>query len=312
MAMTKLGLCAVIALAGVAVSASADAACSVPPLDNSLVLSSTYSHASSYDGNFRASDAGRPNTNTSEDTQLQPLYCGLDTFGDLWDHYNFDEENWNDNRGVSDGCNPQLMLGRTMAGLAVLNFSSPTPATNWDDMSGNALRWGGNFAAANIDELDGVCSFPADGTWATTHTGGIFVDEWTRLYKGFAYQLTPYYRAGTIIHEARQAHGESHDGNDGGNACPAMRGSCDEDYSDTSSARANSYESWFAQWYLFESVNSTTTQKRSAQRTNNWNLSNRFDNRPGFVMQANSARQTCNAASAGNRACRTAVPNTVI
>ena len=313
-AVAKVGVLASALLAGVLAPARADAACSIPTLDNSLALSSSYSHSSAFAGNFQAtaSPQTRPNTNTSEDTQLEFLYCAQANIDDLWEHYNMDEGDWDDGRGFDDACNEQKMLARTFVGLAVLNYSSPTPASTWDDMSGNALRWGGNYAAANIDELDGVCSWngacsPGSCTWALTQTGGIFVDEWTRVYKGFVYQQSPFYRAATILHESRHAGGQSHDGNDGANACPAG-GSCDESYTDASSARANSYETWFAQWYLFEAVNSTTTQRRSAQRSANWNLSNRFDTAPGFVMRADSSRQSC----ASNAACNTTTPSTVI
>ena len=315
MTMMRVISCAAIALAGATTSAPAEAQCSVPALNNSLALSATYSHTSSLNANFRAiaSPESRPNTNTSEDTQLEFMYCHDANIADLWGHYTMAEGDWNNNRGFSDPCNEQLMLARTFVGLAVLNYSSPTPPSNWDDMSGNALRWAGNYAAANIDELDGVCSWngacsPGSCTWATTRTGGIFVDEWTRVYKGFVYQLTPYYRAATIFHESRHAGGKPHDGNDGANPCPAASSSCDEGFSDGTQAHANSYETWFAQWYLFESVNSTTTQKRSAQRSTNWNLSNRFDNTAGFIMQANSARQTCASAAV----CNTTTPATII
>lgn len=124
-------------------------------------------------------------------------------------------------------------------------------------------------------------------------SGGIFVDEWTRIYKGLVYQLTPYYRAASILHEARHAGGAGHNGNDGSNACASGGNSCDENYSDDAlTGSANSYESWFAQWFLFEGTYTTTTQKRSAQRSVNWNLTNRFDNNPAFIFNANGYR--CN------------------
>jgi hypothetical protein len=260
-------------LAALSATHVAQAACSVP---------SSVSVSLNGNGWFDVSP-NRPSTSASEDNFYASAICDEGFSDEVWSHYNMDKSNWDDGRGYDNYCDTTRMLGRTYAGLWVLNWSAPSPATTWDDFSGNALKWGGNYAAREMDELDGTCSWPS--SWGKTTHGGIFVDEKTEVYKGFVYELTPAGRARTLIHEARHADGEdsaSHDGNDGSNACPAGGSSCDENYSSTWSGRANSIEAWYASWYWSTAINTTTLQRNSIRDMGNWNLDNRFDNDPGW------------------------------
>lgn len=114
----QLLLSVLTAVAGTALTYSpdADAACSVPTLDNSLTISSTYSHSNARKGNFLATESPqtRPNTNTSEDTQIEPRYCDEDIGDQLWNRYHFDKDDWDDGRGWDNACDERSSrhLGR--------------------------------------------------------------------------------------------------------------------------------------------------------------------------------------------------------
>lgn len=71
-------------------------------------------------------------------------------------------------------CNADQPLGRTFNGIFALQYSSPNPTGNTGDYDGNILRWGANYAMANIDEADGRCgNGTTKGTTAHTQYGAI-------------------------------------------------------------------------------------------------------------------------------------------
>jgi len=237
---------------------------------------------------IQASDLGRPALTVTQDDAFAPMICDKAFSDNVWDAFNFDKEDWDNGRGYDDFCDVDRMLGLTYIGIAVALFSSPTPPKDWDDISGNALHWAAPFASNQIDELDGVCNFDPDLALTHVKWGLSLDDEWTRLFKGFAYREQPVRRAATLVHEARHASlgsDNEHNGNSGTPICAEMSRGCDDVFSNdakSSDARANSYEVYYLSWYVAEAVNTTPYQVDVARNYGNFVLNFRFDNPPGW------------------------------
>ena len=279
---TKQFIAGIVAVGALSVAHEVKAACSIPAFVEA-----------NYDGfgNFN-NFPNSPYTNgwgRSGDFEYANQICQTWFSNDVWWAYNFHVGNWNDGRGFENFCDLTKFLGRTYTGLYVLNWSSPTPAPNWSDLSGSPLRWAGNYAHLAMDELDGECYWDSGANAHTVY--GPFIDNYTDVYKGFVYGQGVSTRASVILHESRHADWISHDGNDadifwspGGFYCPAGGTSCDEvfTWNDGSQARANSYEVWFLNDFWWNAVGTTLWHQVMAQDRGNWVLANRFDSRPTF------------------------------
>lgn len=167
-------------------------------------------------------------------------------------------------------------------------------ATN--DFKGNILRWGGNYAMREIDELDARCG---DGKNRAYTVRGTFVDNYTELYMPFFFNENVVERAGTLIHEARHADWCGHNGNDGSNACPAKSASCDEKYLDGCSGFASpsgrgaaGYQVLWLWWYADEAdaQHSSSTMKDFARDEANRILNTMFDVDPCFNITSNGGK----------------------
>lgn len=274
----------------------AQAQCSVP-----AVLGPTGVNAN---GAFSIADETQPRLEDSGDSVFDgsSFACNNSWLDDAESHFDVDVGQWQSGKGWDDPCNVSLMYGRFLTGLYVLNWSAPDPASSWGDMSGLPLRRAGNYAADWLVDIAGRCNYSTN--WALTQYDTLVdvVDEWSRYYKGFAYQQTPVGRAATIYHESRHIADLDHDGNDGGNRCVERGTGCDERYDDyPNSARANSYEIHFLLDYTFRGVtrnfatgavtSAPASQRRSAQRWGNYTLANRIDDRntTGWRISGSSA-----------------------
>lgn len=213
------------------------------------------------------------NNTVSGDVALSPHGCRQDMIDYFWSKYDFDKGDWDDGFGYHDACNINKPFARTINALVALHYSSPNPPTSSGDMSGNILHWGGNFAAKNIDELDARCG---DGTArASTRTGGLFVDEWTRLYLPFFYNENVIQRAGTVLHESRHANGKSHNG---GTGCP-RRASCDKTWENE---RANMYQALWLWWFRVEGRAWTSAMSQQAKDEANYVIDRGFNTKPNY------------------------------
>jgi hypothetical protein len=180
-----------------------------------------------------------------------------------WDAYDFDEGDWDDGFGFEDRWNRTKPLARTMAGLYCLVYSPGSG--NWDP-NGNLLQMGWRYSSDKIDEVDGRCG---DGSaFATTQTGGLFVDEWTRLFMPFFYDQGVVLRAGTILHESRHAGGKGHNA-----------GKNDTTWEYNGAWRWHVVWLW---WFYVAAVGTTSAFKLQAKQKANSILASRFTTDPGF------------------------------
>jgi len=215
------------------------------------------------------------NNTTSGDAALSSTACRQDMINYFWNGYDFDKDDWDNGFGYEAACDINKPLARTFNALVALHYSAPSPATSSSDYSGNILRWGGNYAMNNIDELDGRCG---DGSArATTRTGGLFVDEWTQLYMPFFYSENVIQRAGTILHESRHAGGKGHNG---GSSCP--RGSsCDSNWSYSG---GNQYQALWLWWFRVEGRGWTSAMSQQAKDEANYVISTGFVTTPPYFV----------------------------
>jgi hypothetical protein len=151
-------------------------------------------------------DFPTPDPNSAGDSLYGSRICSQAFIDWAWDAHDFDEGDWDDGFGFDAACDMTLPLGRTLAGIWCLNYSAEDYMN--EDYSSDILHWGCRYVRENIDELDARCG--DDSAFAETRTGGVFVDEWTRLYWPFFSQAVSL-RAGTLVHESRHAGGKGHD-----------------------------------------------------------------------------------------------------
>ena len=230
-----------------------------------------------------------PSTNalkTSGDTRAMERWgCKVSTRNYMWDAYDMDTADWNEGFGFDAPCDITQPLARTYNAIYVLHNSASDPATDPDDRNGSILRWAGQYAAENIDELDARCgdTDPNKITFASSQITP-FKDQWTRLYMPFFYQLNVVSRASVILHESRHAGGYDHDAaND-----ECSRGaSCDSSWSYVG---ANRYEvRWLWEFFLAGVDPGGNEEDLDRARKHAFNRGNHlllesFANPPGWVI----------------------------
>jgi hypothetical protein len=191
--------------------------------------------------------------------------CGQGYINFYWWAYDYDSYDWDGGWGYSAPCDMSLPLARVFNANWTLDYAAPNFPLSLTDFTGNILRWGGNYAIREIDELDGKeCGqgAGADGPLATTVHGSP-IDDYTQLWPKFFYNLTVVERAGTLLHEARHAAGVSHLESD--SSCP-RGGSCDYTYGD---GGANHYQvRWLAEFASLGTQHPITMRRRAANRAN--------------------------------------------
>lgn len=210
------------------------------------------------------------NLDASGDRLYGPRSCWQAFIDWAWDAYDFDKSDWDDGFGWHAACDIRLPLARTFNAIFCLEYSSPDPSN--ESFSMPILWWGGRYARSHIDELDARCG---DGTaFAATRTGGLFVDEWTRLYLGFFYNEDVPERASTLIHEARHADaGKGHD-----------RNGRDPDWAYNG---ANRFQIAWLAWFINQGENTSLALKTRARQAANFRLATRFATDPGFRLDPN-------------------------
>lgn len=278
--LLKIGGALCASLLSTAMTLEAEAACAVPAEVNA-----------SYNtwGSFNVK-SNRPTLAQSGDSIYSNRICNSSFVNDMVWAYDMDSGNWNDGRGWEAYCDGTRIFGRSLAALWALNFSTSTPASSWDDLSGNPLQWAGNYAHLSFDELDGECRWDETATARTVY--GPIVDNYTDLFHGFHYGMPVVTRASVLLHESRHADGYSHDGNDGDVRCVGGGESCDETFylnaasgpQSVTKGGAMSYEVVFLHWYYDAAVNTTAAQRNFARDRGNYVLANRFDSRPAYRL----------------------------
>lgn len=207
--------------------------------------------------------------------------CGQQFIDFFWNAYDFDKGNWDEGFGYDQPCDLTRPLARTFNALYSLHYSAVDYATSAGDRRGSVLRWGGQFARSNIDELDGACN---DGTKIAHTLWGAAPDHYTNLYMRFFFDYSVPERAALVLHEARHASGIAHCGEFFAGcaaiACPA-RGSCDHDWAYNG---ANRYEAAWLWEYAFNSVRTSDPLRIRAQDRANTVLRQFFNIDPGFVV----------------------------
>jgi hypothetical protein len=204
-----------------------------------------------------------PDLDASGDNLYGPRICWQEFVDWAWDAFDFDKGDWDDGFGWENVCSNTMPLGRTMAAIWALTYSSPHfPRESYDS---NILEWGCRFARNHIDEVDGRCG---DGNAFAATWEGAFVDDRTELYMPFFYGENVVLRAGTILHESRHADGKGHDS-----------GKNDSSWGYNGAWRW--HVCWLA-WFAFEAQFTTPALKTAATQKANNILNTRFDTPPGF------------------------------
>jgi len=211
-------------------------------------------------------------------------WCQQGWINFYWSQHGMYQEAWDEGFGYHDPCNLSLPLGRTFNALQVLNYAAPVDATSTGDFSGNILRWGGNFAIREIDELTASCS-----TASRAYTVyAPFVNHYTELRLPAFYNENVVQRAATILHEARHADYCGHNGNDGFNPCPSGSDSCDESFDngcwESTGRGATGYQALWLWWFTVEAdaTHGTTVMKDMARIEANRIFNTMFDENPCF------------------------------
>lgn len=191
-----------------------------------------------------------------------------------WRGYDFNKDDWDQGFGFEAVCDLERPLARTFNGLYALHFAARDYPTNTGDFNGSILRWGGNYAYHEIDELDARCATGTNDTAYANTKSGLIIDNYTELSLKFFYELWPAERAGTIVHESRHAAGVGH------NATKCGRGaSCDSSFSYEG---ANRWQVLWLWWYYVDAGSYTWQNKERARARANLILSQAFETDPGF------------------------------
>jgi len=204
----------------------------------------------------------------------------------LWNGFSFDTADWDNGFGYENVDDVNLPLARTLNGLIALYVSVPDQVTSTQDYNGSPLRWGGNFAWSNIDELDGRCISDLPPYFALTKHGSPF-DNWTKLTVPFFFETWAAERAMIIFHEARHAEGYTH--NVGNWEC-FQGGSCDSHWDYWG---ANTMEVWWAWNYWYEAINTPARSKKVVKNTANFRLANSFRDRPPYWINCGTPEDPC-------------------
>jgi len=208
--------------------------------------------------------------------------------------------------GFNSACNLNLPLGRTFNAIHLLHTASTAPPTSYTDMSGDILRWGGNYAMREIPKLKASCSTSAV---ASTAAKILKKKRHVTVMRPFYYNYSTATRAATIIHETRHTERCRHNGNDGSNQCPAKSSSCDESMYDgcknlalaPNGSGAVGFEIKWLHAYL---QSAAPTKINSFQRQQvyvevNRNLNRYLDVEPGFNVNVYGTMLACTRNSDG-------------
>jgi hypothetical protein len=216
--------------------------------------------------------------NESGDNFYGAFTCDQVYVDQFWDHFDFDQGDWDDGFGYEAPCDLARPLARTFNALYLLAYSAEDYATSTGDFSGNALRWAYPYAATYIDELDGRCGSGSatSGARATTYSGA-FVDDRTVLKWPFFYGEVVVERAGTVLHESRHAAGKGHNG---GSRCPRTK-SCDTNWAYKG---ANMYQVLYLWWFYVDGTRTTTGMRNFAQQEGQRIIDRGFVTNPGYVI----------------------------
>jgi len=200
---------------------------------------------------------------TNDDTYIMGRWnCAQSWINFYWSAYDYDSSDWNSGWGYSAPCDMTLPLARAFNANWILDHAAINFPVSTTDFSGNILRWGGNYAIREIDELDGRDCGNADSPLATTIHAPI-IDNYTQLWPKFFYQLNAVERAGTLLHEARHADGYSHSESD--RSCP-RGGSCDTRFGDSG---ANTYQvRWLSEFSSLATQHPIEMRRIAANRAN--------------------------------------------
>ena len=255
-------------------------------------------HQSAGDGHFRATTSAAtyacgvtsPLRSTANELQQKSQWCNNSLIAAYWDGYDF-TSSWNASMGFDTPCDLNTPLGRTFNAIHLLHTASPSPPLNYSDMSGDILRWGGNYAMREIIELRASCATDAG---ATTNAAVLKKNRHVTMKRSSFYDFSTATRAALIIHEARHTERCRHNGNDGSNQCPAESTSCDESMYDgcrnlvlaPSGQGAVGFETTWLQAYLTYAPASKITayQRTQARAMANKNLNQYLDVEPYFNL----------------------------
>jgi hypothetical protein len=207
-----------------------------------------------------------PDLAASGDVLYGPRICNQPFIDWAWDAFDFDKEDWDEGFGWDSACDITQPLARTFSGIWCLTYSAADYGN--ESYDADILHWGCRYARTHIDELDGRCG---DGSaYARTHSGGLFVDEWTRLFLGFFYAIPVPDRAATLVHESRHAGGSHHDS-----------GTNDSSWEYNGAWRW--HVCWLA-WFAFAGTRTTNAMKTLARQRANVILASNFAKPPGFTV----------------------------
>lgn len=210
-----------------------------------------------------ASCTFRPgNLDASGDNLYGPRSCHR-PFID-WARYVFDMNrgDWDEGFGWTDACSVRRPFGRTLNGLWCLAYSAEDFRN--ESFDSNILQWGCRYARREIDELDGRCG--RDNVIAQTFWGPI-IDNRTVLFLDFFAQSVSL-RAGSVIHEARHAHGCNHN-----------RGTRDSSWGYNGAWRFQ--VAWLA-WFVAAGAHTTAAMREMARDRANTIINENFSSHPGF------------------------------
>lgn len=139
-------------------------------------------------------------------------WCQQEIVDDLWDHWDFDDNDWDEGFGLNHGCDRRFPLGRTWVALYLLRFSWTTSTPT--DTLGNVLRNAYDWARDMNAELDARCAYDSGNIFGATAVNitGPLADDRTVLFWRFFYGTSVGERAAVIIHETRHQDGCGHNG----------------------------------------------------------------------------------------------------
>jgi hypothetical protein len=209
-----------------------------------------------------------PNLTASGDGLYAARICNQPFIDWAWDIFDFDRDDWDEGFGWEAPCDISQPLARTFAAIWCLTYSAEDYRDEGDGR--DILHWGGRYARSHIDELDGRCGPDDKSVVARTHSGGLFVDEWTQLYMPFFYQRSVPERAGTLVHESRHAGGRPHDA-----------GNLDSSWEYNGAWRW--HVCWLA-WFASTGRRTSTAMQLLARQRANIILTTGFVNPPGFTV----------------------------
>jgi hypothetical protein len=225
--------------------------------------------------------------------------CSQSVVDDMWDRFEFHQDDWDDGFGYDDPCNTGKPLARTFNALALLHYSH-TRTPNCAGGGGNFLDWVGCWAGDSIEELEGrcVCEKGDPGAFAYTQWG--WFSEWTQLSKFFFYSEDVLERASTIVHEAK--HAEDWCDHDERNCC--LNGvSCDSDFWHACNGGSGpdafqvAFLIWYARtanWPTENAYETLAAMKTRASELANARLADRFCTDPCFrVDSTGKSYHTC-------------------